>query len=494
MLIYCNFKPVELYSSLHELIRRAYPGCQIIKETGEDDAAVIQVDMETLESSAVLKGSIISSEGSTILQEEHFFTSTGKDRRSESKRAARVFIYKMLCEHLGRDINPYGILTGVRPVKLVHKFMDKGLKSGEIANILRDDYRLNADKAGLLLETAENNRHFLLAKDKAKKLISIYIGIPFCPSRCYYCSFPGAVLKDYQQDINPFLDVLLYEMNSMADCLQEQNISIQSIYIGGGTPTVLSERDLERIFSLLNERYISRETAEITVEAGRPDTLNPAKLKILKDAGVTRVCVNPQTMNDTTLQSIGRNHDAKGVVQSIEWVREAGIKQINMDLIVGLPGENLQENRYTADEILKLRPENITVHTLALKRGSKMADIEDRENIGDRVNEVEKGVEFFSEVFRGVGYIPYYLYRQKYMKAGMENTGYTLPGKECLYNIQMIEERQTIIGMGGGAASKFVNPGDWTLTSSYNPKDPISYCTSIEKLIKRKVDKLWTLN
>jgi oxygen-independent coproporphyrinogen-3 oxidase len=210
--------------------------------------------------------------------------------------------------------------------------------------------------------------------------------------------------------------------------------------------------------------------------------------------GVDRVCINPQTMNDSTLKLIGRNHDEKGVVQSVEWARQAGIKKINMDLIVGLPGEDIQENTYTAKKILKLKADNLTVHTLALKRGSLMAELEGKSRIEERLREVQKGVELFSNLFREQGYIPYYMYRQKYMKANMENIAFAMQGSFCLYNIQMIEERQTIIGMGGGAASKFVQTGDWSLSSVHNPKNPKTYCESVEKLIKRKFDKLQALN
>lgn len=492
MLICCNFQPEQLYDAVHELIRLAFPGSEVIRGTASHEGMAVHLIMEATEQSVVLKGAVFSPQGNTALKEEHRFKSLEKAK--ESKWLARRFTYNLLCQYLDTHISPYGILTGVRPVKLVQRFIDQGISMEKIPRILQEDYMLAEEKAELLLEVAANNRPYLLTPAEAERLVSIYIGIPFCPSKCYYCSFPGAVLKDYERDVTPFFQALKQEMKALADCLHAKGMSIESIYLGGGTPTVLSTADLEELFGLLHNRYISGSTLEITVEAGRPDTMTLEKLKVLKEAGVSRVCVNPQTMNDPTLELIGRNHDQEGVVRAVERVRQVGIQQINMDLIVGLPGEGLREIGKTAGEILKLEPENITVHTLALKRGSVMALMEDRENINDRTAEVARGVEYFSRVFRDAGYLPYYLYRQKYMKAGMENTGYSLPGKQCLYNIQMIEERQTIIGMGGGAASKFVDSNNWTLTSSYNPKDPYSYCIAVEKLIKRKVDKLWGLN
>ncbi|MDD2585303.1 MAG: coproporphyrinogen dehydrogenase HemZ [Syntrophomonadaceae bacterium] len=492
MLVYCDFDPVELYSSIHELVRLAYPGCAITLNPEREAEVKFKIKLGKDHSAVFLQGEVLSSSGN-VADCQKYLLSDIYAGENEPKRHARVFAYHLLCQHVGRDINAYGILTGVRPVKLVHKLLDAGYGSRDIKQKLEHEYCLNPKKASLLMEVAENSRTYLLNREEAARNISIYIGIPYCPTRCYYCSFPGAVLNNYEEDIPSFLKALMLEMDVIGTYLNENKITVQSIYVGGGTPTVLSEGDIEIIFNALHKKYISGATAEITVEAGRPDTLSPAKLKLLREAGVTRVCINPQTMNDFTLKLIGRNHDAKGVVQSVEWARKAGIKKINMDLIVGLPGEHLQENTYTVEQILKLCPENITVHTLAMKRGSAMAEMENRAEINDRVEEVQKGVKLFASALSKADYKPYYLYRQKYMKANMENIGYSLEGNFCLYNIQMIEERQTIIGMGGGAASKFINVSDWKLSSFYNPKNPQSYCESVEKLINRKVDKLRAL-
>ncbi len=493
MLVYCDFKPEQLYASLHELIRLAFPGCRMVIAPVPQGALSIQVNIAQEEKQLIIQGAIDGPDRKTVKSEKHRWVIQETELSPESKFLVRRFAYHLLCEHSGRNINPYGILTGVRPVKLVHRLFDQGFSPAEIKGILHHDYMLQAEKAALLLEVALNNRPFLLSQAMARKFYSVYIGIPFCPSRCYYCSFPAAVLNNYEEQLNPFLKALHYEVEQIGDFLQEQGIAIQSIYIGGGTPTVLSERDLERLLNLLQERFVSPSTQEITVEAGRPDTLTPTKLSIMKQAGVNRICVNPQTMNDSTLQRIGRNHDQKGVLRSLEWVRTAGIEKLNMDLIVGLPGEGIPEYLYTAEKILELNPDNITVHTLARKRGSLMAE-EEATHKTKRVSEVQKGAELFSDSLRAAGYRPYYLYRQKYMSAAMENIGYAQPKEECLYNIQMMEERQTIIGLGGGAASKFIRPADWRLSSAYQPKDPLAYVESIEKLIKRKVDKLWALN
>jgi coproporphyrinogen dehydrogenase HemZ len=417
---------------------------------------------------------------------------------SESRRSirywARVSVYLLICRHLERNFNPYGILTGVRPLKIVHRLLDEGWDSEHIKRSLEDQYLLSGPKAELLIETAGHNHSVLPSRDDARRQLSVYVGIPFCPSRCYYCSFPGAVLQDYKRDLDPYVDALLLEMNNIGDYISGSGWQVQTIYIGGGTPTILTDRHLQCIFAVLYHKYISGATREITVEAGRPDTLSPSRMQMLQQAGVNRVCINPQTMNDDTLKRIGRQHNAAMVADAVLWARAAGIKHVNMDLIVGLPGEERQHIENSAARVLHLNPDNITIHTLAVKRGSAMAAAEGKASAPGKAAAVEEAMDLCDRMVREAGYQPYYLYRQKYMQAGLENTGYTKPGGTCLYNVQMIEERQTMIGLGGGSSSKFVNPSDWTLTSLHNPKDPGAYIRMAEHLWVRKVDKLRALN
>jgi oxygen-independent coproporphyrinogen-3 oxidase len=491
--IILHLKPQSLYDSIHELVRMAYSGCEIACE-GEGDMD-FYLELRLQENAALLQAQICSRAG--VAKREHSFPLQGSDRErlNLAKQQVRLFTYDLLCELSGQNINPYGILTGMRPVKLVHRMLDQGLKPEVIAHRLQADYRVQPEKAALLVEIATNNRSFLWSAPQAAKWISIYIGIPYCPSRCYYCSFPGAVLSDYETEIKPFLQALFTEIRALSSFLADLHLQVQCLYIGGGTPTVLSNPDLERLFAELRHcGFISPATMEITVEAGRPDTLDLSKLRLLEANGVNRICINPQTMHDATLKAIGRHHDQKGVIQALQLAREAGIEKINMDIITGLPGEGLTENTYTAEKILQLQPDNISVHTLALKRGSLMAGMETAATQKERTRQVEAGVKLFGLLFRQAGYVPYYLYRQKYMKANMENLGYSRPGSFCLYNIQVIEERQTIIGLGGGAASKFIDLASGRLESFYNPKNPLAYCQTVEKLISRKVDKLQALN
>lgn len=279
----------------------------------------------------------------------------------------------------------------------------------------------------------------------------------------------------------------------MGDSFRKHGIAAGHVYIGGGTPTVLNENDLQGFFFHLQSCFPGAGAVEMSVEAGRADTLNREKLSLMKDAGVGRLCINPQTMQDRTLTRIGRRHTAAQVEEMVDKARQVGFRTINMDLIAGLPGENLEDYEYNCQSLLRLRPENITVHSLAVKKGSLLAINHGLESSQLGGGEVEQAVRFFEQAWRGAGYQPYYLYRQKYIRDNMENIGYALPGHICQYNVQMIEERQTIIGLGGGAASKFVNEKQELAGVFYNPKDPYFYCRDIERLVKAKVDKLGAL-
>ncbi|MGE5405502.1 MAG: coproporphyrinogen dehydrogenase HemZ, partial [Candidatus Saccharibacteria bacterium] len=266
---------------------------------------------------------------------------------------------------------------------------------------------------------------------------------------------------------------------------------VESVYIGGGTPTVLSVEQWDGLFDKLHKLCVTSSTKEITVEAGRPDTLDESVLRVLREGGVARVCINPQTMNQSTLDLIGREHGVKQIRDAFDIARKVGFPSINMDLIVGLPGEGETEFINSLQEVMEMEPEGVTVHALARKRGSRW-DVEGVFASAD-AEEVQRSIEKAFSMLGEGGYVPYYLYRQKYMAGNVENLGYSKPGSFCLYNVQVIEERQTIIGLGGGASSKFVNPGDWTLSSMYHPKDPASYLKSLETLVSRQVDMLRAL-
>lgn len=490
MLIATDFKPESIYEYAHELIRMAFPLAEIQVYTIEDPDLNISIHHFYDNNCIKITGSITDTNKLVKICRYHKLSHDQIENRKNINRNTRRLVFDLLSAWNGKKPSTYGILTGVRPVKLIHQFYDRGLNNQEIINRLSHDYKVNYEKSVLMCEVANNNRTFLLSGEKAARLVSVYIGIPFCPSRCYYCSFPGAILNDYCVQVKPFLTCLWQEMIAVGELLKRRNLLVQSIYIGGGTPTVLTLEDQQKLFEILYDWYISEATVEITVEAGRPDTLSVDELRFFAGAGVNRVCINPQTMQDNTLKLIGRNHDHRDIINAVEWARDAGIRQINMDIIIGLPGEGPEQYHDTAARIIKLKPENLTVHTLALKRGSAMAMTEGKDNLEDKIEIVENGIREISQYLIEHGYLPYYLYRQKYMKAALENVGYALPGNFCHYNIKMMEERQTIIGLGAGAASKYVNYSNWSLTSFYNPKNPEVYQQSLTRIIANKVDNL----
>ena len=483
MQIFAYIRPQNYFAVVHELIRLAFPEAHVSQANDEAMELLIELIWDSNTDQVYCHISGARGEWS---QSWHL------DCRSEAERRRflRLALYHGLSAYGGHDFNPYGILTGVRPVKVIHRMLDQKLNQVHISRILEHDYAMSRAKSSLLQQVAGHNRALLEQQMRDEKGIGLYVGVPFCPVKCYYCSFPGAVLSDYEKQLAPFLRALEQEIIGVSQALKRRGYHLVTLYLGGGTPTILKHAELERLLNLLGRSFDGAEDLEFTVEAGRPDTLDEDKLQILRVAGVNRICVNPQTMQDQTLQRIGRAHDAASVLQALELVHKVGFDSVNMDLILGLPGEGVEQHRDTGEQILALRPDNITVHSLAVKRGSIMAEREGRERVNEQFAAVGESIDWFRECLQQAGYRPYYLYRQKYMKANVENIGYALPDKLCRYNVQIMEERQSIVALGGGGSSKFVRRADWTLSHFHNPKDPDTYCRDIERLISAKVDKL----
>lgn len=468
-------------SGIHEIIRLFFPQCRVTYEPTDND---LQIDLKLTEGPCYLE---IVGELQGILEAEEKIQIASSDA-VETRREVRRFVYCLLKKATGKTPSPYGILTGVRPTKLVHRCLDKGSSADEIQKYLEERFFAKPEKASLLIEVALRNRSFLLNQEEVKKYIAIYIGIPYCPSRCHYCSFPGHSLE-YQPGLEEFFRGLLYELSQIGQVIKKLDLMVDTIYVGGGTPTVLDGSQWDELLGIVKQYFLGSETTEFTVEAGRPDTLNSEILYRLMAGGVNRICVNPQTMNDETLIRIGRQHTVQMTREAFELARRVGFKNINMDLIIGLPGEGPQEFRNSLKEVIQLQPEGITVHYLSRKRGStwEMQGM----NIEQIANSME---EDFQELLKAAGYVPYYLYRQKYMAGNQENMGFALPSSFGKYNIRVIDERQTIVGLGGGAASKFINPLNWTLTTMHHPKDPATYLKSLDRLITAQVDKLIALS
>lgn len=375
---------------------------------------------------------------------------------------------------------PWGILTGIRPTKIIHELRLSGKKEDEIKQIMKEKYYLDDDKIDLLVEVAKKEKYYL---DNSKKnTCSIYISIPFCPTRCIYCSFPSHNLKQWGKFRKEYVEKLKSEISQTLPYIKKD---IETIYIGGGTPTSLEAQELESLLSHISSVFDLNAIKEFTVEAGRVDTITKEKLEILKKYKVSRISINPQTMNDKTLNLIKRDHDHLEINRIFKLARKVGFDNINMDIILGLPQENAKDVKITLERILNLNPESLTVHTMAIKRASKL-----KENLQDYnlslYEEMINMLNVSKEFAKKMKLEPYYMYRQKYMLGNLENIGYSKEGKECIYNIQIMEEKQDIIAFGAGAVSKFTYPEENRLERVANVKNLLDYLNRTEEMVLRK--------
>lgn len=404
-------------------------------------------------------------------------------QKREIKKVLCQCVYDVLSQFTGKHLH-WGILTGVRPLKVVHNLMDDGLRDQEVLDVLKSEYYVMDDKASLLVETAKNQRGVI--KSASAETVSLYIHIPFCTTRCLYCSFPSVVIDGYRGMVDTYIDSLVSELNGVVSLLLQKGVVIQSLYIGGGTPTALDYDQLERLLSAIALLLDGHEIGEYTVECGRPDTLDLDKLWMLKAFGVNRISINPQTMNQETLDRIGRRHTVEEVVSRFHMARYVGFDCINMDVIVGLPGEGVPHMERTMEAIAALQPDNLTVHTLAVKRASRLKEsLDEYPLVSDDI--AEKMLETCQKWVKEMGLVPYYLYRQKYMVGNLENVGYTKPGKACIYNIQMMGEKQTIWAFGAGAVSKVYFAENDCIHRVPNVKDVKEYMERLDEMIHRKM-------
>jgi len=378
---------------------------------------------------------------------------------------------------------PWGILTGIRPAKIVHEMLNMHYVDDLIIHNLKSFYMVKEDKAGLLLDVAKKEKKILdLASPYS---VSIYIGIPFCTTRCLYCSFTSNPIDSSSDIVKKYMDALMYEMEKTSSIIKRNGWNVQSIYIGGGTPTSIDEKSLDKLLSLVGSTFGGGSLEEFTLEAGRPDSLNIDKLSIIKASNVDRISINPQSMNDEVLKTIGRNHTAGDIEWAFMKAREIGFDNINMDIIAGLPGESPQMFNKSLERILELSPDSLTVHTLSIKRGSKL--IYDKTSRTDIHSEkIEEMVGTAAEYAYKMGMKPYYLYRQKNILGNLENIGYSTEGHESIYNIQIMEEKQSIIAMGAGAVTKMVYPEENRIERVFNVKSVSDYILRIDEMIARK--------
>ena len=486
---------IELNSAYYEydvnsLVRAFYPGVNVTiltpesteqrrKQANQDAADCRERKEEVL---SVRIG--LSEDGAEVqireaAREKNYawnYVPDGLDYKHDFKR----FLYRTLCEYTGKTL-PWGSLTGIRPTKIAYGMLDQGCSEAEILDTFTGIYSVSQEKAALGLDIAKREREIL--KDvHYEGGYSLYIGIPFCPTTCLYCSFTSSPIAAHRKQVEAYLDCLIKEMDFVAEQLADK--VVDSIYIGGGTPTTLEPAQLDRLITAVKEHFDFRTVKEFTVEAGRADSITREKLEVLYRQGVSRISVNPQTMKQETLDIIGRKASVEQVLAAYRLAREVGFDNINMDIILGLPGELEPDVQRTIDEIVALSPDSLTVHSLAIKRASHLSKWIQENGIAT-LNNTDETMRIAGEGAKHLGMAPYYLYRQKNMSGNFENVGYAKPGKYGLYNILIMEEKQTIVALGAGSITKRVWP-DGRIERCDNVKDVALYIEKIDEMIERK--------
>ena len=445
------------------------------------------------------EGTVLSrlSRGKTFLTATTVITLDGKTtraqrrlkRESETVRLRRQILQQSLylaaLPHLDA-VPAWGALSGVRPTKLSSQHLLAGGTRKTADKLLKDVYFVTENRRKLALDCSVST---LDAVQKTQPSdVSVYVGIPFCPTRCAYCSFVSRTVGKHTDLIDPYLEALYTELAHTGKLLASSGKTLRTIYIGGGTPTTLSASQMATLLDTMHKSFDLSRCIEFTVEGGRPDTLDFEKLKAIREHGADRMSINPQTMEDAVLRACGRPHTAKDILARYHEAEQAGFSAINMDLIAGLPQDSVDGFRRSLDAVAALRPANITVHTLALKRGADL--FEKRANLPD-YGEVSQMVDYANSLLPTLGYKPYYLYRQKYMSGSFENVGWSRDGMDCLYNIYMMEETHTILSLGGGGMNK-VNLPDETLQRFHNPKFPEQYIAQLSDVLRQK-EELFSL-
>jgi oxygen-independent coproporphyrinogen-3 oxidase len=376
------------------------------------------------------------------------------------------------------DTPAWGILTGIRPAKIARQIYSATPDAAKVRKVLRDEYFLNPKKAALLTQVAINESKIIEALPA--NACSLYVSIPFCPSRCAYCSFVSFATKRLLSLMPAYVERLLEDLDQTFALIRELGMKITTVYIGGGTPTTLSAGQMEQLLSKICENVDPDSLEEFTVEAGRPDTVTAEKLAVIASHGVSRISINPQTLNDEVLRGIGRHHTVDDFYRAYDMARESGIPEINTDLIAGLPGDSYRSFAKSVDAILKLEPDNLTVHTFCVKTGADLAHSGGA--IYSPVNgEAQKSVDYSQLRAKNSGYIPYYLYRQKNAVGNLENVGFSLPGKEGKYNVYIMEEIHPIFAVGAGASTKIIDPKTGKIRRIFMNKYPYEYLSDEQK-------------
>lgn len=492
----------EFEHDIYELIRAFYPEAEIAVSYEEEDGAntadllfrvekqeqsfIIRYQNESntgVTSAEIIKGHSSDDAPLSCTEEKD----AARQQRKEQKDVLKYSLYKLLTKLTGKTL-PWGNLTGIRPAKLAMAMIEAGMKNSEIAEEMRKRYLVSPEKTALAITIANREREILKDIDYENGY-SLYVGIPFCPSICLYCSFSSYPLKQWKDRVELYLDALCKEIREVSSIMKKKGRKLDTVYIGGGTPTTLEPDQLQRLLDTLTEHFDCRNLAEFTIEAGRPDSITREKLQVIRKYPVSRISVNPQTMNQETLEIIGRRHTAEETRQAFYLARECGFDNINMDLIVGLPEETIEDVRETMRQLEELDPDNITVHSLAIKRAARLRmQKEQYENL--HIENTAQTIDLTAECCHEMGLEPYYLYRQKNMAGNFENVGYAKPGKAGVYNILIMEEKQTIMALGAGATTKVVFENGKRIERVGNVKDIINYLDRVDEMVERKRELL----
>ena len=453
---------------IRELLMAFYPEEKYIY-TNEDVFLSLFLSKKSIEYNIKIKSEDNVLEFSSPLRETKF------DTKNDLKRNIYMNLLK-----LGNKELPWGTLTGIRPTKIVMEMLENDMSLEDIKKHLKEVYLVSDKRIKLCTDTAKNEFN-ILKKIDYKNGYSLYIGIPFCPTRCLYCSFTSYSIAQWKKDTDTYVEALCKELLAVSKMYKGKKL--QTIYMGGGTPTSLEGYQLSKILNVVKKNFDLSNLLELTVEAGRPDSITREKLEALKEVGVDRISINPQTMQQKTLDLIGRHHTIEDIFESYKLAREVGFENINMDFIIGLNGETLEDIIDSFTKVKSFAPESITIHSLALKRAARL-NTENKREIMDN-NLILSMINTATDTCADLGLEPYYLYRQKNMAGNLENIGFSKPGKECLYNILIMEEKQTIIACGAGTSSKIVF-GDGRIERIENVKDPKLYIERLDEMIMRK--------
>ena len=453
---------------IRELLMAFYPEEKYIY-TNEDVFLSLFLSKKSIEYHIKIKSEDNILEFSSPLRETKF------DTKNDLKRNIYINLLK-----LGNKELPWGTLTGIRPTKIVMEMLENDMSLEDIKKHLKEVYLVSDKRIKLCTDTAKNEFN-ILKKIDYKNGYSLYIGIPFCPTRCLYCSFTSYSIAQWKKDTDTYVEALCKELLAVSKMYKGKKL--QTIYMGGGTPTSLEGYQLSKILNVVKKNFDLSNLLELTVEAGRPDSITREKLEALKEVGVDRISINPQTMQQKTLDLIGRHHTIEDIFESYKLARDVGFENINMDFIIGLNGETLEDVIDSFTKVKSFAPESITIHSLALKRAARL-NTENKREIMDN-DLILSMINTATDTCADLGLEPYYLYRQKNMAGNLENIGFSKPGKECLYNILIMEEKQTIIACGAGTSSKIVF-GDCRIERIENVKDPKLYIERLDEMIMRK--------